>query len=266
MQHLQPDAITALALGEHDEEAAAHLRTCPVCAAEADSLRAAADRMRAAAVPSTELPAGIWEKIDAELDAFEAPSPAHAEAPRVTVAASELPLQSESSARSESPLQNAQPRRPLMPGRRRKGGRSFGISTLMAASAASAFVAAGAVWLALSPLGEPDAVQLAAVELEALQPLVTPANAQVVERDGQRLLVLETEALPDVDGYLDVWLIDSDVDGMVSIGTLDAQTTEIVLPPGLELEGFPIVDVSIEPFDGDPTHSGDSIWRGTLEL
>jgi hypothetical protein len=27
---------------------------------------------------------------------------------------------------------------------------------------------------------------------------------------------------------------------------------------------FPVVDISIEPFGGDPSHSGDSVVRGTL--
>jgi hypothetical protein len=28
---------------------------------------------------------------------------------------------------------------------------------------------------------------------------------------------------------------------------------------------YPIVDVSLEPLDGDPTHSGDSIARGQIQ-
>lgn len=36
------------------------------------------------------------------------------------------------------------------------------------------------------------------------------------------------------------------------------------LPDGLDLAEFPIVDISLEQFDGDPTHSGDTIIRGIL--
>jgi hypothetical protein len=36
------------------------------------------------------------------------------------------------------------------------------------------------------------------------------------------------------------------------------------VPGGIDYRNFPIVDVSVEPPDGDPTHSGDSILRGTL--
>jgi hypothetical protein len=38
------------------------------------------------------------------------------------------------------------------------------------------------------------------------------------------------------------------------------------LPPGLDPEQFPIVDVSVEPLDGDPAHSGDSRLRGQLRF
>jgi len=29
---------------------------------------------------------------------------------------------------------------------------------------------------------------------------------------------------------------------------------------------YPLVDISIEPYDGNPTHSGDSIVRGQLDV
>ena len=38
------------------------------------------------------------------------------------------------------------------------------------------------------------------------------------------------------------------------------------IPPGVDPSRFPIVDVSVEPVDGDPTHSGDSVLRGELPL
>ena len=42
-------------------------------------------------------------------------------------------------------------------------------------------------------------------------------------------------------------------------------TVEFAIPAGVDVGDFPIVDVSLEPFDGDPTHSGDSIVRGQIE-
>ena len=37
-----------------------------------------------------------------------------------------------------------------------------------------------------------------------------------------------------------------------------------MLPAQVDVGEFPVVDVSIEPADGDPAHSGDSVVRGTL--
>jgi anti-sigma-K factor RskA len=52
---------------------------------------------------------------------------------------------------------------------------------------------------------------------------------------------------------------------MVPLGMVQPGTQEFELPPDLDLTQFPIVDVSVEPLDGVPTHSGDSVARGELE-
>jgi anti-sigma-K factor RskA len=64
-----------------------------------------------------------------------------------------------------------------------------------------------------------------------------------------------------------VWLINSDGKRMYSLGVLPATGSGTYPLPGLlgdGLEGFTIVDVSIEPYDGNPEHSRDSQVRGTL--
>ena len=47
-------------------------------------------------------------------------------------------------------------------------------------------------------------------------------------------------------------------------GVLRGDTATFPVPDGLDLGEFPVVDISVEPFDGDPSHSGDSVVRGTL--
>ena len=37
------------------------------------------------------------------------------------------------------------------------------------------------------------------------------------------------------------------------------------MPPGVSMTDFPVVDVSLEPSDGDPGHSHNSLVRGTLQ-
>ena len=62
----------------------------------------------------------------------------------------------------------------------------------------------------------------------------------------------------------EVWLIRSDASGLVSLGLLEGDSGRFVVPDGIDLDEFTLVDVSAEPVDGDPAHSGDSIVRGEL--
>lgn len=110
-----------------------------------------------------------------------------------------------------------------------------------------------------------DAPVLASVQLEPLDDSVSPGTAQIVERDGQRVLEVEAGPLPEVsDGYLEVWLLDPDASGMVTIGLLDQGDQRFVLPEGLSTDTFDVLDVSVEHYDGDPSHSGESLWRGPI--
>ncbi len=38
------------------------------------------------------------------------------------------------------------------------------------------------------------------------------------------------------------------------------------MPPGLSIADFPVVDISLESYDGDPSHSKNSLMRGVLEV
>jgi hypothetical protein len=92
-----------------------------------------------------------------------------------------------------------------------------------------------------------------------------PATAELVDADGRlRLdLPLATDDLPATEGFYEVWLIDTQVERLISLGPVRPDATYVV-PADIDYRDFPIVDVSVEPPDGDPTHSGDSILRGTL--
>ena len=62
-----------------------------------------------------------------------------------------------------------------------------------------------------------------------------------------------------------MWLINVDGTRMVALGVLAAgDAGEFPVPRGLLDEGYRIVDISVEPEDGDPTHSGVSLARGEL--
>ena len=119
------------------------------------------------------------------------------------------------------------------------------------------------VTLAITRRGD-DATVVAAVELERLGDTGS-GRAELLDRDGTFQVRLETEGLDPDDGYLELWLIDPTVTRLVSLGPL--RTDGIYdIPAGVDPAAFPIVDVSVEPVDGDPTHSGDSVLRGELTL
>ncbi|WP_405059560.1 anti-sigma factor [Kribbella sp. NBC_01505] len=63
------------------------------------------------------------------------------------------------------------------------------------------------------------------------------------------------------------WLCGRPADGkrMVSLGVLNPTSGGTFQVPGqITAQGYRIVDVSLEPDDGNPEHSHDSIIRGTL--
>ena len=52
---------------------------------------------------------------------------------------------------------------------------------------------------------------------------------------------------------------------MVSLGVVQSGDTQWDWPTGIDPNEYSLVDLSIEPDDGDPTHSGRSILRGELK-
>jgi hypothetical protein len=133
---------------------------------------------------------------------------------------------------------------------------------VLTAAAAVIVLVVGAVFLALAGRGDDETV-VAAARLEPLA-AAEPATAELVEADGRLQLdmPLPTADLPATDGFYEVWLIDTEIQRLISLGPVRPDATYAV-PGGIDYRDFPIVDVSSPP-DGDPTHSGDSILRGTL--
>jgi anti-sigma-K factor RskA len=132
----------------------------------------------------------------------------------------------------------------------------------IAAAAAAAVVAAVAVGVVVVGSDEPDVV--ATATLEPLGPSGS-GTATLLDEGGELRLRVEATDLDPGDGFLEVWVIDTGVERLVSLGPLRPDGL-YDLPPGLDPEAFPVVDVSVEPIDGDPTHSGDSVLRGQLEF
>ena len=109
---------------------------------------------------------------------------------------------------------------------------------------------------------------LVAVGTASLEPVgdTTLHGDAVMERDqdGNLKLQVDVSELVD-DGYLEVWLRDENATRLVSLGTVTSRSTTVDVPEGLNLDAFPVVDVSLEHFDGDPTHGGETLLAGTME-
>lgn len=143
----------------------------------------------------------------------------------------------------------------LIPLRRRRLGNW--VPTLAAAAIA---IIAGAILL----LSRDDAEQVALVDLDPLTESGM-ATAELVNDGGRYELRVAVEGIVPDGGYLEVWLINSAVTELVSFGPIESSGTYL-LPDGLDPADFPVVDVSIEALDGDPTHSGQSVFRGQFSL
>ena len=186
-------------------------------------------------------PAGLWERIAAETGV-----PAEASAPEP---ASGPPADVDAEASPPAPVT------PLRPSRRRP------MPWLLGAAAAVVALVAGIAVYAGRP------AQTDVVASVALDPLTAgqygSGNAKLIDDRGQYRLKVDTTDLDPGEGFLELWLIDTKVSKLVSLGPVRPDGT-YDLPPGLDPAEFPVVDVSVEPLDGNPAHSGDSVLRGTL--
>ena len=145
-------------------------------------------------------------------------------------------------------------------------------AAILSAAAAVVLIAIGAIAVVTTG-GDVDDV-LASAELvhrSDFDPLGAgaEATARLIERNGRLEIRLDELDLPDpAADDLELWLIAPADDG-----SLDVQPVSLVdpdssgsyaVPDGLDPDEYSIVDISIEPRDGDPAHSGRSILRGTL--
>ena len=147
---------------------------------------------------------------------------------------------------------------------------------LAAAAAALVLVVAGAVIFANRSGNSTSVVATAELSYdETFDELgvTAVAGAELVENDdGSAEIRIVEASLPsptDERADLELWLIEPDADGsvsdLVSLGLLDpAEPGVYKVPDGYDPRTFFVVDISVEPRDGQPAHSGRSILRGAL--
>jgi hypothetical protein len=231
-EHVHPDDLALLALGEPLEHVdRTHLSACALCRDEVDQLRRVVTSARTVTSDDTPVapPAQVWDAVAAELGVDRAASPDSDDVAAV------VPL--------------ARPRRR---------------TALLVAAAALVGVLVGSVVTGLVVSGGDDGGVVASADLAPLPQHQGTGAAEVVGTGDKRVLRLDVTGLTTGEGFYEVWLLGADGKRLVSLGLLDGSTASFPLPSQVDLADFPVVDVSLEPADGNPAHSGDSIVRGTL--
>jgi anti-sigma factor RsiW len=240
--HLDPELIALLALGETpgppDEIAAAraHLASCGHCAAEVDELSAIARQARQV-TPADALvspPPAVWDAIAAETGV-------RATGSEPTTAETVVALRRHRTSWVQ----------------------------LAAAACVGLVVGGGAVLAATSGSRAPAAgvtpSVLAAASLAPLEGSTARGKVEVVSTSSGPRVLVDVTGLAKPDGFYEVWLLDRKGDRLVALGALDGTSQgSFAMPPGVAMSDFPVVDVSLEPSDGDPGHSHHSLVRGTL--
>jgi hypothetical protein len=141
------------------------------------------------------------------------------------------------------------------------------ISTIVLSAAAAVVLVIGVVALVVSGDDGPPAGELVATgTLESLADGFE-GGVELVDVDGRLGLDLDVGELPETtDGYYELWLIkDLETGEMQSLGPIDG-SGRVDLPQGLDPAQYATVDISVEPLDGVPTHSGQSVLRGELDI
>ncbi len=153
--------------------------------------------------------------------------------------------------------------------RQAKATRRSGPSWLLAAAAVAVLAVGGGLLAAQLGSNEPSGIPVASATIvndELPVAFDQTGSAVLVNEDGDLILDIDVPTLPDNgEAFYEVWMIDTNVEGMISLGVLSADG-RIDVPDTINPGDFPVVDVSVEPLDGDPTHSGQSILRGVLDV
>lgn len=258
MTHSDPDALAMLALGDPDVDEAdvQHVMGCEVCRSELDRLMRVTRAARENGPVDFELrepsPA-VWEGIRAQLT-MEAPaaSPASTASPDPALTSAEPPDP------PEPPAHVPLPRR----------GRSTASRRRWVAALSGAAVLLIAVVVAAVLVLRPTAQVQAHATLAGLPAWSTSSGTATMEREADGTTVLQIEldspAVHSNGDYREVWLMNRDLTKSISVGLLDGDSGTFAMPPNIAAADYPVVDISQQPLNGDPAHSGDSIVRGTL--
>jgi hypothetical protein len=250
--HVSAELLAGHALGQPDQlnaDQLEHMTGCPQCRAELSQLSRLVELSQREPDPALgQIPLdAVWHGIRDELSLSES-----------------------GGGQQTQEVGPAAPAQPVLPGQvnndspppvRRR-------SRFLVALAAAIGVIVGIGTTAIVNFTQADDAQvLSSTALVALPGHSGEGTAELIrERDTTELRV-KVDGAPPQQEFREVWLINTDGKRMYSLGVLSAAGTGTYPLParlGSSLEGFNIVDVSIEPYDGNVLHSQNSQVRGTL--
>ena len=244
MVHLNPERLADVALEASeplDREELEHVHSCHECQSELDALRRTVVVLRLAdPVPPLAPDHRVWDRIASEI----ATDTAVAERDRA----------------EPEPVEHVQPHS-VRPRRRARPRRA----SVLLAAAVGLVVGIGST-VVVDTLGNRSDV-VSSTPLVALPGHTGSGTAELVRTGGVTELRVRVEATSPSQEYRELWLINTDGKRMYAVGVLPPTGTRTYpIPPQLngDLAGFTIVDVSIEPYDGNAEHSHNSLVRGTL--
>ena len=158
---------------------------------------------------------------------------------------------------------------PLEPRRRIRRPLALGVAAVLVVVVAGL----AALWLTRDDASEVVAAASLVYDPETFDELGAQAQASaelVVDGGGHSIVIVEAALpSPEAGADLEVWLIRPDASGnvasLVSLGVIDpADPGSLAVPAGYDPAAYFVVDISVEPRDGDAAHSGRTILRGPL--
>jgi hypothetical protein len=287
MEHPDEEVLTQFALDDPlalDAATLVHISDCDRCTHEIQEIQRVVDAalasggradLRTLAAP----PASVWERVLVEVGGRAGGAAEHAAAePARAVAVSDpademMPALAPTATRDDDPVWLFdQPGEFATAARRESDGldRPTDRRTMWQVAVAAAVglvLGAGVTWLVADKSSTAPTVS-GNVKTSALAGIggnTTSGQISLVERSGSApAITINIDTLDRGAGFLEAWLLDADTGGMVALGVVDGTKGTFTVPPSLNLSRYSQIDISREPFDGDPAHSTVSLARGPV--
>ena len=125
------------------------------------------------------------------------------------------------------------------------------------------------VWDAIQGGGTAPPARERTVAVGTVRPFApastTKGLTRVVQDGSARSLRVDLTSPPRTDGaFVQAWLLDPRTNHMIALGVMDRRSERFAIPAQVDLRTYDKVDLSLEPYDGNPAHSAVSLARGSL--